>query len=174
MRASVRCVSIVLLACAVTAPAAGADARHRITQTSIGGARLGLHASDYAHIFGAKPFTTRYSDGTSRLTFTRAEIDVYLDRRGVGVVISTSAREYATSTGAAPCGTLASLRRSYAKTIRPHSLSPRGPVAVYSVGHLWFSAYNNRTVGSVTLAAGSPTTSFFVNLGQCGQGEESD
>ena len=172
MRSRLRRFCLVLVACtfAATAAAAG-DSGHLVTQTNIGGARLGLRATEYTRIFGAKPFTTRYADGTSRLSFTRAEVDVYLDRRGAGVAISTLAREYATSSGAAPCGALADLRRSYAKTIKPHSLRPHGTVAVYSVGHLWFAAYGNR-IGSVTLTAGSPTPSFFVNMAQCGQGED--
>jgi hypothetical protein len=172
----VRSIAIVVAAAvvaAVLATTAGASPEPaQVTQAAIGGVRLGLTASGYAHALREQPFVTRYENETRRLFFPRAELSVYLDRKGRGTRITTAAPEYTLGRGLGPCGLLTSLAR--ARRLVPVRLAgPFGSSAtVYREGRLWFTLANATHVGSVTLAAGRPALSALVAEAQCGVGDE--
>jgi hypothetical protein len=155
-------------ACVVSASAVGP----RVSQATIGGARLGLTAADYARVLSEKPTVTRYSDGTSRLSFSRAEISVLLGPGGRGRLIATAAPKYVLPGGIGPCGSLTRLARAYRNLVAHQIVQPmgRGPV-VYQLGHLWFTTIVGR-IGRISLASGRPPLQSLVNDAQCGAGEE--
>jgi len=161
---------VVALVCAYCTPFAPA-AVSGISQTAIGGAKLGLSAAAYAKALAEKPTVTRYADGTSRLLFSKAEISVLLTRGGRGMAVSTDASEYRLPGGIGPCDPIARLLKAYRPVAR-HVVQPvgNGPV-VYQLRHLWFTTVAGR-VGRVTLASGRPSIASLVNAPQCGTGEE--
>lgn len=166
-------IGLVLAVALVSASSAPAKRKPaRVTQTSIGGVGLGLTSDQYARLLHERPFTTRYANGTVRLAFARAELDVLLGASGKGVRITTAASEYRLRGGAGPCGLFTTLARTADPV--PYALpGPFGPSAlVYRAGRLWFTLRDQRHLGSVTLANGKPDLRALLGAAQCGVGEE--
>jgi hypothetical protein len=167
-------ISLLLVAAAAGASCvvSASAAVPRISQTAIGGVRLGLTATAYARTLAEKPKVTRYADGTSRLFFSKAAISVDLGPGGRGTLISTAAATYVLPGGIGPCNRLARLTRAYTAAV-PHQIAQptgNGPV-VYQLGHLWVTTVAGR-IRRIALAAGSPPLQSLVNDPQCGTGEE--
>jgi hypothetical protein len=141
-----------------------------ITQRSIATAGLGLKGTAYTRAFGEKPTVTRYADGTSRLSFSKAEVSVFLGRGGRGVVISTAAPDYVLSGGVHACGELPALLRAH-RGVSPRRVSGAfgTQAVVYRLGRLWFTTVGTR-IGRIALAA-HPSLRSLLNDAQCGVGE---
>jgi len=169
------CIVLVALV-GVCAATAAAEPHGRVTQASIGAAPLGLRGADYTRLLSEKPFVTRYANGTKRLAFANAELSVYLGTSGRGVRIVTAAREYTVTGGVGPCSALSKLARTHRKLF-PHAMKTplgNGPV-VYRVGKLWFTLADPSHIGSITLAAGTPSVQTLVGGAQCSPaGEEEE
>lgn len=168
-----RPLALVLVTAALLASAASADPKPgRVTQTAVAGVRLGLTAEQYGSVLRERPFSTRYADGTTRLAFPKAELNVFLGSSGKGVRITTAASEYTLRRGVGPCGLFTALARSLHPV--PYALHGAfgASALVYRSGHLWFTLADPRHVGSVTLAAGRPELQALIADAQCGVGDE--
>jgi serine/threonine protein kinase len=122
-----------------------------ITQTSIGGARVGLSPQSY-RLSGSsgrlvnQPQATKSAPSTNwpTLVFDRAKVDVVFgDKRGPtrrATIVTTWNRDFRTSRGIGPCSTVAALLKAYGTSVRQDGLSQQ-PGSGYNVGrNLYFSA----------------------------------
>lgn len=141
----------------------------RITQSEIGGVRLGLARKQYVHLLGRPSFTTRFGHGVVRLAFADKKLAVYLSRSGRGVAILTSAERYRTAKGVGPCSAVPALTRAYKG--RLVTTRRAGHAVAYRLNHLVFASPSGK-VGAVMLAGRGFPVSVAVNAGQCGGGEE--
>ena len=158
-----------------TAATVALGGSYSIRSGSIGSARLGLAGHQYAQVFGARPFTTRYADGTVRLLFEKAEVEVLLSRAdSQGFAIFTAAREYRTAAGIGPCSPVRSLLRAYGGKLRRYPAGSQ-PIVAYKLGRLWFTVYAaSRIVGGVMLSERTPTSASLSGAPVCGQSEEGE
>jgi hypothetical protein len=172
MRLGRLCLAVVIVAAILAASAGASPKPARITQSAIGNVTLGLTASAYASLLHEEPFVTSYPNGTSRLSFSAAEILVFLDRTGRGVRITTAASEYTLGRGVGPCGALRTL--AHARRLTPVAITgPFGTSAVvYRTGRLWFTVAASTHIGTVTLSATKPDLKALIGEAQCGVGDE--
>jgi len=148
---------------AIVAFATAADARTPpITQTSIGGAKLGLSASAYKRLLGKPNFKLPLNDpagkptGWSRLVFLNVTV-YFPPRKTRGAVVTTWARSYKTAAGTGPCSTLTDLRLAYGNRLKPSKFNTQhGVVFAYTLGkNLIFASNNKSYVEAVGLYNGS-------------------
>jgi hypothetical protein len=158
-----------LLAVAATASAA---VDHRVTTTSIGGAKLGLSAAAYKQLLRSPATLTKYGDKTQRLTFARNELNVYLDRAGHGTAVFTAAEEFRTASGVGPCSPATKLLRAYAGKLVPYRMRGVERVVAYRLGSLTFIVTPLDRIGAVVLTQKPAMIDEAVSGAQCGQGEE--
>jgi hypothetical protein len=129
-----------------------------ITATSIGGARLGLRATDYKRQLGAPWETGRHVESEHvTLTFPKQELAVYFKGlTDTAVEITTWNRAYRTAAGVGPCSTLKELKRAYGKRLKPSEFNTiNGVVFAYKVGEtLLFASNDQRIVETVALYYG--------------------
>jgi hypothetical protein len=159
---------ILAIACGGFAAASAGAPATRITQSSIGGARLGLTRKQYTHLLGRPSFTTRFGHGLVRLAFADKELAVYVSKSGRGVAVLTSAEEYRTVKGVGPCSAVPALKRAYKGLVATRRA---GHAVAYRLKHLVFASPSGK-VGAVMLAGRGFPVSVAVNAGQCGGGEE--
>jgi hypothetical protein len=168
VRQGILIVVFAVVASGLAAGSAGAP-NHRISQRAIGGVGLGLTRAGYIHRFGKPSFTTRFGGGMTRLVYADRELAIYLSRRGRGIAVLTSAKEYRTLAGVGPCSTISALKKAYPGRL---TVTRRARVVVaYRLRRLLFAAPSGK-IGAVMLAAGAFPSSVAVNAGQCGGGEE--
>jgi hypothetical protein len=168
MRQGALIVGVAVVASVLAGGSAGAP-NHGISQRAIGGAGLGLTRAGYIHRFGKPSFTTRFGSGMTRLAYADRELAIYLSRKGRGIAVLTSAREYRTLAGVGPCSTISALKKAYPGRL---AVTKRARVVVaYRLGRLLFAAPSGK-VGAVMLADAAFPSSVAVNAGQCGGGEE--
>jgi hypothetical protein len=168
MRQGVFLVVFAVVAAGFAVGSVGAPNRE-ISQRAIGGAGLGLTGAGYVHRFGKPSFTTRFGGGMTRLVYADRKVAIYLSRKGRGIAVLTSAKEYRTAAGVGPCSTIAALKKAY-----PGRLTVKrraGHVVAYRLRRLLFAAPGGK-VGAVMLANSAFPSSVAVNAGQCGGGEE--
>jgi hypothetical protein len=170
---SVRRAIFTLIAALVCVGGASAGVNQTVTATSLAGAKLGLRAADYAHILHEQAyFVTRYGDGTSRLVFPGAEVEVVLNSHGKGIQLSTAAGDYKLKGKVGPCGSAAALARRFELT--PVKIT--GPLGarsvVYQSGLLWITLSGPDRIGRITLSSAKPSLTALINAPQCGTGEE--
>lgn len=133
-----------------------------ITQTSIGGAKLGLSASAYKRLLGKPNFKLPLNDpagkptGWSRLVFLNVTV-YFPSRKTRGAVVTTWARSYKTAAGMGPCSTLTDLRLAYGNRLKPSKFNTQhGVVFAYTLGkNLIFASNNKSYVEAVGLYNGS-------------------
>jgi hypothetical protein len=176
MRTFGRHIAPVLAAATAMGLAAGAAASvgpaRLIGDASVGGARLGIARSAYATILGPPTFSTRYADGTMRLTFRGGAVHVYLTRSTRrGFAVMTADEHYRTPADVGPCSSIAQLRRAYGGSLAAIRLSRNGRIVGYRRGALVFVVSTNR-VGLVMLASKTVPVQLAVNAPSCGTGEE--
>ena len=172
MMSVVRQAASILALCALAATLAGTlggASDHRVTQKVIGGAKLGLPRSAYIRAFGKPSFTSRFGHGLKRMVYANRELAVYLSRRGRGIAVLTSAKEYRTHAGVGPCSKIRALKKAY----RGRLVAKRraGHIVAYRLRRLLFVAQAGQ-VGAVMLSNSAFPASVAVNAGQCGGGEE--
>jgi hypothetical protein len=129
---------------AVIVAAAGATQAASITPTSIAGAKLGLPASAYKHLFGT-PFRTELAPGGgpfTRLVFTKRKVAVYFWNGGDhGIEVITWNKADRSATGIGPCSSIARLKAAYGSKVKPlPSSTINGAVYVYQAGQVLFAA----------------------------------
>ena len=133
----VAALASVLAAAALAAPAG------KITQTSVAGAKLGLHASAYKSLYG-KPVrkdALRYPQHWTRLVFTKRKIAVFLPPNGKAAQVATFNPKDKTARGIGPCSSISQLKAVYGTSLKPSKYSKFGNrVYVYTVGKLIFAA----------------------------------
>lgn len=146
-------------------PKASSSPNRTITQTSIGGALLGLSRQAYVRTFGT-PRVDLLEGGITALVFTRLGVVVYL-RGNAGAAINTSGRTFRTSAGIGPCSPVRALMAAYGAQLR--KLPTSGPVSLYRLGSLVFRVDRPRQrVGAVTLGRGSLARLIAGNSIDCG------
>jgi hypothetical protein len=168
MRQGVLLVVFAVAAAGFAVGSVGAPNRG-ISQRAIGGASLGLTRAGYVHRFGKPSFTTRFGGGMTRLVYADREVAIYLSRKGRGIAVLTSAKEYRTPAGVGPCSTIAALKKAYPGRLTVTRRA--GHVVAYRLRRLLFAAPGGK-VGAVMLANSAFPSSVAVNAGQCGGGEE--
>jgi hypothetical protein len=137
-----------------------------ITQTSIGGARLGRTKAAYVAVFGRPSRVDRIERGFSALVYTRLGVTVFI-KFGTGVAINTVGRTFRTSAGIGPCSPARALTAAYGTRLR--KLVTTGPVALYRLGNLVFRVDRpHRRVGAVTLGRGTLARLIAGNSTDCG------
>ena len=115
----------------------------QITQTSVAGARLGLHPSAYTRLFG-KPVrkdVLRYPTNYTRLVFTKRKVAVIFPPNGRAIEITTWNKADKTAKRIGPCSTIKQLKAVYGPKLKrsePNTLN--GKVYAYTVGKLIFGA----------------------------------
>jgi hypothetical protein len=127
----------VLVAAAFAAPAA------TITQTSIAGAKLGLHASAYKRLFGTpvRKDVLRFPKNYTRLVFTKRRVAVFFAANGKAVEVTTWNSNDKTGVRIGPCSSVRELKAAYGSRLKqsePNTLGKR--VYAYTVGKLIFGA----------------------------------
>ncbi len=148
-----------------TAPAASALPTPTISQTSIGGARLGLTTKAYRAIFGRPVLTDRLEEGYTRLTFPKSRVEIYLpSSSNAGVAVSTYGSFFKMASGVGPCSPAADLTRIYGK--RLERLSKKGSVTLYRLGNLVFRVFGTH-VTAVTLGRGPLALQVAANSSDC-------
>ena len=162
------CIALVVFALAVAAARAEAiNPRYWITQSSIGGAELGMRQSDYKNIFGLPVRTARLEGGLTRLEFPVRDVHVYFrsgSNRAIGIVVW--AREFRTSARVGPCSSVRALRRTYGSRLKPFRFD--GRVVAYRLGRLTFEVENGR-VGVVQLSGSALSVFPALNTVRCGE-----
>ena len=154
---------ITLLAGAVSATA---EPSFLITQTTIGGARLGQHAKAYRTLFGT-PLTGELQGGYTRLTFEKLGVEVYFRKgKDAGIDINTWGRAFRTPEGVGPCSPAKALLAAYQPQLV--RVGGTGPIVLYRDGNLVFRVFRN-TVAAVTLGTGKLATMIAGNSQDCGQ-----
>jgi hypothetical protein len=176
MRTFGRYIVPVLAAATAMGLAAGAAASvgpaRLIGGSSVGGARLGMARAAYGAILGKPTFSTRYADGTARLTFRNGAVHVYLTRSTRrGFALMTADERYRTSAGVGPCSSITQLRHAYGGSLTAVRLSRNGRTVGYRWRALLFVVNTNR-VGLVMLASRTVPVRLAVNAASCGIGEE--
>jgi hypothetical protein len=165
---------VALLSLALSGSATASQSRIHvspaISQTSIGGLRLGLAGNAYRSSLAEQGFATRYANGTFRLYFDSAEISVMMSAENRGIAISTSAPRYSLGLGISPCGLASRLQARHPKVVSiPGAIGPGG--RVYRLGRLWITLRDTTHIGRITLAVKRPALSSLVGATQCGAGE---
>jgi hypothetical protein len=140
----------------------------RITQSSIGGVKLGLTRKQYTRLLGRPSFTTRFGHSLVRLAFEHKKLAVYVSRSGRGVAVLTSEERYRTAKGVGPCSAVPALRRAYKGLVTTRRA---GHTVAYRLKNLVFASPSGK-VGAVMLARRGFPVGVAVNAGQCGGGEE--
>jgi hypothetical protein len=160
-------IAIVLAAVGTLAPLGFAHEQSRdrsISQSSIGGARLGLSKQDYVRVYG-RPFRVNELGRTlRRLDFPRLRLSVHL-RAGKGVVIDASSAAFRTAARIGPCSTAQDLVATYGTRLR--RIPRPGPVSLYRLGNLVFRVADGR-VGAVALGTGGLAATVAGNAPDCG------
>jgi len=134
---------VVLASASILVGAALAASAATITQTSVAGAKLGLHASAYKQLFG-KPVrkdALRFPQNWTRLVFTKRKVAVFLPPTGKAVQVATFNPKDKTARGIGPCSSISQLKAAYGTSLKPSKYSKFGNrVYVYTVGKLLFAA----------------------------------
>jgi hypothetical protein len=156
----------------VVAATASAAVDHRVTSTSIGGAKLGLSAAAYKQLLHSPASLTKYGDRTQRLTFARNELNVYLDRSGRGTAVFTAGEGFRTATGIGPCSPTTKLLHAYAGKLVPYRMRGVERVVAYRLGALAFVVTPLDKIGAVVLTRQTAMIDEAVSGAQCGQGQE--
>jgi hypothetical protein len=127
----------IIVSAALAAPAA------RVTPTSVDGAKLGLRANAYKHLFG-KPVrkdALRFPTNWTRLVFTKRKVAVFLPPNGKAVQVATWNPHDKTARGIGPCSSISQLKAAYGTSLKPSKFSTIGNrVYAYTVGKLIFAA----------------------------------
>jgi hypothetical protein len=154
------------------AAAASVGPANVIGGSSVGGARLGMARPVYTTILGRPIYSTRYADGTTRLTFRGGAVHVYLTRSTRrGFALMTADKDYRTSAGVGPCSSITQLRHVYGGSLKAIRLSRNGRIIGYRRGALMFVVSTNH-VGLVMLASPTVPVRLALNAPACGIGEE--
>jgi hypothetical protein len=121
----VRAPAAGCLCAAFLATAAGASST-TITQSSIGGARLGLKATTYRHLFGTSGLKLQVNrpgggpTGWTKLVFNRPAVAAYFRPGHIrSEVITTWERRYKTDEGIGPCSLLDDVKLAYGDRLKP-------------------------------------------------------
>ena len=134
-------LAVVLASAAVTAAVAAPAGQ--ISQTSIAGAKLGLHPGAYNRLFG-KPVrkdALRYPKNYTRLVFTKRKVAVIFPPSGKAIEITTWNKADKTAKRIGPCSTIKQLKAAYGgKLKRSEPNTVNGKVYAYTVGKLIFAA----------------------------------
>jgi predicted Ser/Thr protein kinase len=139
-----------------------ASAPPAITQTSIGGARLGLMPAAYKKLLGPyRPFDLS-EPGFIGMAFGQPGIAVYFPAKAQPAhIITTWNRRYRTAAGVGPCSTIAELKSAYGDAVEPSraGTSPDGKKVFGWVvkPNLIFDTQDQRTISAVALYEGPPT-----------------
>jgi hypothetical protein len=153
----VRALAATSICVAVLTSVAAASST-TITQNAIGGARLGLTASAYRHLFGASGLKlplnqpTGARTGWTKLVFGRPAIAVYYRPGHVrSEVITTWDPKYKTAAGIGPCSLLDDLKLTYGNRLKPSKFNTQhGHVFAWVLGkNLIFAVGWNRYVEAV-------------------------
>jgi hypothetical protein len=127
----------ILVSAAFAAPAA------TIKPTSVAGAKLGLRASAYKHLFG-KPVrkdALRFPTNWTRLVFTKKKVAVFFPPNGKAVQVATWNPHDKTARGIGPCSSISQLKAAYGTSLKRSKFSTIGKrVYAYTVGKLIFAA----------------------------------
>jgi hypothetical protein len=150
-----RVVLVVVLASAGVTAAVAAPAA-RISQTSIAGARLGLHASAYQRLFG-KPVrkdALRFPSGYTRLVFTKRKVAVILPPSDKASEIMTWNKADTTAERIGTCSSITGLKKAYGSKLKPSpAATVGGKTYGYLVGPLMFVAAGREPSKHVTAIA---------------------
>jgi Protein kinase domain len=139
-----------------------ASAPPAITQTSIGGARLGLMADAYKKLLGGYRAFELSEPGFLGLAFQQPGIAVYFPANAQPAhIITTWNRLNRTAAGVGPCSTIAELKSAYGDAVEPSraGTSPDGKTIFSWVvkPNLIFDTQDQRTISAVALYEGPPT-----------------
>jgi hypothetical protein len=161
-------VVLVIALASVGVTAAAAASAGRISQTSIAGARLGLHANAYKGLFG-KPVrmdVLRYPSGYTRLVFTKRKVAVIFppSRKASEIISWNTLDETAKRIGT--CSSITGLKHAYGSELKVvESATPNGKVFAYHVGKLIFAATGrtpSKHVTSIALYSGAQNIAWFL------------
>jgi hypothetical protein len=134
-------LAVALASAGVTAAVAAPAGQ--ISQTSIAGARLGLHQSDYKRLFGTPVRTDalRYPTNYKRLVFTKRKVAVIFPPNGKAIEIMTWNKADKTVKRIGTCSTITQLKAAYGGKLKPSEPNTvNGKVYAYTVGKLIFAA----------------------------------
>jgi hypothetical protein len=146
------------LAGAAVVIAAGAAGSVAISQTSIGGAKLGLSASAYKQLLGrpvsrvrGTPRNPGQPEDWSRLVFSQRKLSVYfIDGLRGGTMVATWNKSYRTAAGIGPCSTVKRLKAVYGTRLKPSKFSTQNGVThAWTVGENLIFASNDRQIVEV-------------------------
>jgi predicted Ser/Thr protein kinase len=113
------------------------EAAHAITETSIGGAGLGLRQAGYEQLFGAPWHKTLLENsGHTKVAFPKQKVAVYFKGlTDTAVEVTTWNKTYKTAEGVGPCSSIAQLKKAYGTRLKPSPLNTLGgKVYAYVVG----------------------------------------
>jgi hypothetical protein len=159
-----RRVALMLVLFALGAAAAPAAIAPTISQKEIGGARLGMTPAQLRAVVGRPGRVGQLEGGLMRLTYVRADLEVYFRNGRVTQVVTWNGR-FRTARGVGPCSTEAELKAAYAG-LRRTALG--GGEVAYRHRLLVFDVQGGRVLG-VGLGRGSATAFIVANSLGCGE-----
>jgi hypothetical protein len=156
---------------ALTGAAAWAVSPAAISQTSIGGVKLGMSASAVKTAVGGHAQDGRGTfdnpgqpDTYARVFSPKRKVAAYFeDGADKAIIVTTWNKAYRTAAGVGPCSTLAQVKAAYRSTLKPskHNMAPDGTIYGYVVGKNLLFGFDGRppnpspTVTAVGLYNGS-------------------
>ncbi|HEY5159879.1 MAG TPA: hypothetical protein VII83_02290 [Gaiellaceae bacterium] len=161
-----RSFTVVSIAALATASVALAGGSHLITQSSIGGGKLGQNRTAYKALYGKPMPAENLEGGLTRLRYQSGAIEVYF-KTGTdsGRYIVATSKAYKTAKSVGPCAKSSAVKTAYPSVVK---VPLAGGEYAYRLGtKLWFEIESAR-VAAVALGAGKSTAWIASNSPACG------
>lgn len=168
LRAALLLAALLLAGLLLAAPAARAGVpKLEISQTAIGGARLGRPQGEYLNLFRRPVERSQLEGGLTRLGLAGLDLEVYFRKgRDAAIGILTWNPAFRTAAGIGPCSRISMLTRVYGARLKPFRFA--GRIAAYRLGRLWFTAEEDGRVGVVQLGTSALPVFVALNAPTCG------